>query len=64
MSLYPFPALLSLFPDTVFIIKGNAINGRNPPSCPFPVHMTPFSDITFINKETINAIKVINRCYQ
>ena len=32
-----------------FIIKGNANNGRNPPSCPFP-------DMVFINEKAIGCI--------
>ena len=34
----------------------NVNNERNPPSCPFPVLMTPFSDIAFISKETLDCI--------
>ena len=48
MLLYPLPAFLTPFPRT-FIIKGNANNGRNLPSCPFPV-------IAFINEEEIGCV--------
>ena len=37
----PFPALLTPFRRT-FIIKGNANNGRNLPSCSFPGLVTSF----------------------
>ena len=64
MLLYSYPALVTPICRT-FIIKGNANNGRNPPSCPFPTLMTPFPDILFINEQAtgfINeeAIGVIN----
>ena len=39
-----------------FIIKGNANNGRNPPSCSFPAIMTPFLVIAFINEEAMGSI--------
>ena len=48
MLLYHLPTLLTLFPIT-FIIKGNANNRRNPPSCPFPV-------IAFIKEEATDAV--------
>ena len=41
-------ATLALFSRT-FIIKGSANNGRNPPSCPFPV-------VAFDNKKAIDTI--------
>ena len=53
--LYPFPSLLTpfstlltTFPRT-FILKSNAINGRNPPYCLFPV-------IEFIDEEATDCI--------
>ena len=48
MLLYPLPVLATAFPRT-FIIKGNANNGRNSPSC-------PFSGIGFINEEATCCI--------
>ena len=45
MLLYHLLALATPFPRT-FIIKENANNGRNPPSCPFPIHMIPFPVIS------------------
>ena len=53
MLLYTIPALINPFPDIAFTIKGNANNGRDPPSCPF---MSPFSDIAFINEEATGCI--------
>ena len=50
MLLYPLSALATPFART-FIIKGNANNARNPPSCSFLVHMTPFPAIAFNNEE-------------
>ena len=44
------------FQDIAFIIKGNANNGRNPPSCLFPALMTPFPAIAFINEEATGCI--------
>ena len=55
MVLYSLLALMNLFP-IAFIIKGNANNGRNPLSCPFPALATPFPDIAFINEETTGCI--------
>ena len=40
----------------MLITKGNANDGRNPPSCPFAALMTPFPFITFINKEPTGCI--------
>ena len=40
----------------IFIIKGNANNRRNQLSCPFPILMTPFPVIAFINEEPIRAV--------
>ena len=57
----PFLALLTTFLvlvtpfPRIFIIKGSANNGIIPPSCPFPALVTPFSDIAFINEETIGC---------
>ena len=48
MSLYLPLALPTPFSRT-FIIKGNANNGRNSPSCPFQVK-------GFINEETTSCI--------
>ena len=48
MLLYAFPALLTPFART-FFIKGNANDGRNPYSCPFPA-------IAFINEEATGCI--------
>ena len=48
MLLYSFPALLTPFART-FFIKGNANDGRNPYSCPFPA-------IAFINEEATGCI--------
>ena len=48
MLLYPLPALLTPFSRTI-TIKDNSNNGRNPPSCPFPV-------TAFINKEATSCI--------
>ena len=48
MLLYHLPTLLTDFLIT-FIIKGNANNRRNPPSCPFPV-------IAFIKEEATDAV--------
>ena len=42
MLLYPLHALVTLFLDRAFIIKGNANNERNPHSDSFPALMTPF----------------------
>ena len=39
-----------------FIDKGNANNGQNPPSPPFPVLITPFLDIAFIDAEATGFI--------
>ena len=55
MLLYPFPALVALFPKT-FIIKGNANNERNPPLCLLPALITLFPDIAFINEEVTRCI--------
>ena len=56
MLLYPLSALLNPLPDTL-IIKGNANNGRNPPSCPFLVIAFSIKEATgCINKEAISAI--------
>ena len=55
MLLYPFPVLVKPFPRT-FIIKSDANNGRNPPSCPFPALMTPLPDIAFIIEEDAGCI--------
>ena len=61
MLFYPFPAILALFSDLVtpltrtFIIKGNVNNGRNPPSCPFPVKALVATGC--MNEEAIDAIK-------
>ena len=55
MLLYCFPDLENLYLIT-FIIKGNANNGRIPPSCPFLALMTPFSDIAFINRKATVCI--------
>ena len=55
-SLYLLPALVTPFQDIAFIIKGNANNGRNPPSCLFPALMTPFPAIAFINEEATGCI--------
>ena len=55
MLLNPLPALVIPFPRT-FIIKGNANNGRNLFSCPFPAFLTPFQDIAFINEEATSCI--------
>ena len=65
MLLYPIPALLTPFPRT-FIIKGNADEGKNSPSCPFPALMTSFPDIEFLNEETTSCIsgKVIGSMKQ
>ena len=52
MLLYPFPPLATLFPlQLFFIIKYNANNERNPPSCPFFALMTPFRNVAFIHEE-------------
>ena len=48
MSSYPLPALVTPFPRT-FIIKGNANNERNPPSCTSPV-------IAFINAKATGCV--------
>ena len=40
MLLYSFHALVTPFPDIVFIIKGNANNERNPPSWYFSALVT------------------------
>ena len=48
MLLYSLPALWVPFPR-IFIIKGNADHGKNPPFCPFPV-------ILFINEEATGCI--------
>ena len=55
MLLYPFPALVTLFPRT-FFVKGSANNGKNPLSCPFPALLTPFPLIVFINEEATGCI--------
>ena len=55
MELNILPAFLTPFPRT-FIIKGNASNGRNPPSCPYSALMTPFPVMAFINKEATDCI--------
>ena len=47
MLLYPFSLPVTLFPRT-FIIKGDAVNGRNPPSCRFTAFMTLFPVTAFI----------------
>ena len=53
---YPLPALLTPFHKT-FIIKDNANNGRNPPSCLFPIiAFINEEDTGCINKEVIGAI--------
>ena len=39
-----------------FIIKGNANNGRIPPSCHFSARMTLFPVIAFINEEATGCI--------
>ena len=52
-----FPALLTLFPDIAFFIKGNTNNGRNPTSCIFPVIAIINEEATgCINKEAIDGI--------
>ena len=56
MMLYSVPAFMNSFPDIVFIIKGNAKNSRNPPSCPFPVLMTPIPYIAFTHEEVTGLI--------
>ena len=56
MLLYPLLALVTSFPDIVFIIKGNANNGRNLPYCPFRVLMTHLRVISFINEEASGCI--------
>ena len=56
MLLYLFSALVTPFPDIAFIIKGNANNGRNHPSCPFHVFVTFFQDTAFINEEAAGSI--------
>ena len=38
------------------MIKGDANNGRNPPSRPFLNLTIPFPDIEFINEEAIGAM--------
>ena len=48
MLSYPLPALVTPFPRT-FIIKGNANNERNPPSCSSPV-------IAFINEKVTGCV--------
>ena len=50
------PALVVPLSDIAFIIKHNATNGRDPPSCTFLVLVTPFGDIAFINKEATDAV--------
>ena len=40
-----------------FITKGNANNGRNPPTCPFLALMTPFAGKTSIKKLQIVSMK-------
>ena len=55
-SYSPFPILVTPSPDIAFIIKGNANNGRNPPSSPFPALVTPFPDMAFINEEATGCI--------
>ena len=47
-----YPALETLFRRT-FITKGNANNGKNSPSRPFPALMTPFIVVVFINEYQI-----------
>ena len=39
-----------------FIAKGNASNGRNPPSCPFSALPTPFPVTSLINQEVTDCI--------
>ena len=53
MLLYPF--YVTPFART-FIIKDNANNGSNPPSCPLPTVLTPFPDITFLNEGATGCI--------
>ena len=43
------------FPRT-FIIKSKANNGQHPPFCHFPILMTPFLLIAFINEEATGCI--------
>ena len=53
--LYPFPALVTLFPR-ISIIKSNVNNRRYPHFFLFSNLMTPFPDIVFINDETEGCI--------
>ena len=55
MLLYPFSLPVTLFPRT-FIIKGDAVNGRNPPSCRFTAFMTLFPVTAFIKEESKGCI--------
>ena len=55
MLLCNFPALVTPSPRT-FIIKVRASNGKDPPSCPFPVLLTPSLVIAFTNEEATGCI--------
>ena len=50
MIFYPFPALVTSFPDIALNINGNYNNGRIPSSCLLPALMTPFPVIVFAVK--------------
>ena len=56
MLFYPISFLVTSFPDTAYIIKGNANDGRNPHYCPFPGLMTPFPNIACTNNEAADCI--------
>ena len=45
-----FSAFITPFSRT-FIIKGNANNEKNPPSCPFLALMAPFLVTAFISEQ-------------
>ena len=53
---YPLLTLVAPFPEITFIIKCNANNEQNLPSCPFPALMTPFPNKAFINEEATDCI--------
>ena len=56
MLLYPLPAPVTSF-SRIVILKRNANNGKIPPFYPFPILMTLFSDIVFINEENTSCIE-------